>query len=492
MDGWSFLLDGQNVSQWQCTNADHFATEGYLMLRSVLTFDQFNAPYYAYLCLRMARLTDHSFRYYIEAPEQVKIGRARYLIAPSGTYSLKTEMCYQQFGSEGSEYEVLIRSGAEGSAAVSCPWVFLGEYDYTHETSGGVVTCTGSGDTWDTCSDNTLMTFDLNACATKVAYSDTSTVTCVDTVPSGGDNYVTVYNSGTTDGVNTFQFACFAVSDDKTAASVAPSFCRKSMSSASFPTDANGNLIGAKITITNIIVSCPDLAAPAGGTVNIVTDGATTTASYECAPEYALYGDAERTCMGDDTWTGDSPSCKCIAPDPLLNGNVTVSGDGDVATYTCDVGFVLKGDQNRYCSTEGYSWNGTEPTCDTCSPLTTLSFGSISLTSEGGTTVASFSCDVGYSLDGVTSVSCQLDGTWSDTLPGCVECGALTTPNLASLSMSTNGSNTLTTFTCQTGYDVSGEATLACASDGSWSGNEPACGTLFKLKHSHLQSLNNN
>ena len=37
----------------------------------------------------------------------------------------------------------------------------------------------------------------------------TNSVKCIDTVPAGSDNFITVYNSGGFDGTNTFQFACF-------------------------------------------------------------------------------------------------------------------------------------------------------------------------------------------------------------------------------------------------------------------------------------------
>ena len=42
------------------------------------------------------------------------------------------------------------------------------------------------------------------------------------------------------------------------------------------------------------------------------------------------------------------------------NGEVT--SDGLTATYTCDEGFSLMGDQVRQCSSEG-EWSGEEPTC---------------------------------------------------------------------------------------------------------------------------------
>jgi len=56
-------------------------------------------------------------------------------------------------------------------------------------------------------------------------------------------------------------------------------------------------------------------------------------------------------------------AAECIAPDAPTNGSVSVSADGNQATYSCNLGYVLKGNAERWCSTEGYSWNGTAPTC---------------------------------------------------------------------------------------------------------------------------------
>ena len=47
------------------------------------------------------------------------------------------------------------------------------------------------------------------------------------------------------------------------------------------------------------------------------------------------------------------------------NGVVSWTGlsPGDVATYTCDLGFILVGDVTRICTDNG-TWSGEEPTCE--------------------------------------------------------------------------------------------------------------------------------
>ena len=54
----------------------------------------------------------------------------------------------------------------------------------------------------------------------------------------------------------------------------------------------------------------------------------------------------------------------CIELSNPDNGNVTWTGltNGSTATYTCDSGYQLTGDQIRTCSSTGV-WSGQEPSC---------------------------------------------------------------------------------------------------------------------------------
>jgi len=84
---------------------------------------------------------------------------------------------------------------------------------------------------------------------------------------------------------------------------------------------------------------------------------------------------------------------------------------------------TLKG--SSLTKTWGRVWliqsHGLFPISETCSTLSTLPSGNITLSTRAGTTVATFSCHVGYSLKGPGSVLCLEDGTWSDSLPSCGE-----------------------------------------------------------------------
>ena len=55
----------------------------------------------------------------------------------------------------------------------------------------------------------------------------------------------------------------------------------------------------------------------------------------------------------------------CPALPDIDNGVVSWTGlsPGDVATYTCDSGFIIVGDPTRNCTNIG-TWSGEEPTCE--------------------------------------------------------------------------------------------------------------------------------
>ncbi|XP_052281193.1 uncharacterized protein LOC127878702 [Dreissena polymorpha] len=121
-------------------------------------------------------------------------------------------------------------------------------------------TCLAPGDTWNMCADKKKMSFDLVSCSTKVAYASVA-VSCIDSVPGTAETYVTVYNGGAVDNSTLFQFACFALSNDMTKASVAPGYCRKSQTSSSWPIDvATNNEIGGTLDVTNTYETCREYA----------------------------------------------------------------------------------------------------------------------------------------------------------------------------------------------------------------------------------------
>ena len=51
----------------------------------------------------------------------------------------------------------------------------------------------------------------------------------------------------------------------------------------------------------------------------------------------------------------------CNSPPVPQHGSMTANGSH--ATYTCQIGYSLNGDPVRTCATDGTGWSGSEPVC---------------------------------------------------------------------------------------------------------------------------------
>ncbi|WAQ98671.1 SVEP1-like protein [Mya arenaria] len=222
-------------------------------------------------------------------------------------------------------------------------------------------------------------------------------------------------------------------------------------------------------------VQCPDLEVPASGNFTLSTDGKTTRASFTCADGYDLVGASTSTCRKDRIWIDDVPTCACTTPAAPENG--AVNADGQTITYTCDVGYTMTGNDSGVCGSDGSGWSVETPSCVQCTPLTNLTYGSISYTSDGQTTVATFSCDAGSTLSGLTTFSCDTSGAWEFEEPECVSCPALPALSVSTgnVTVTSDGEVTTATYQCPDGYVVSGDTNLTCGADGVWSTEPSDC-----------------
>merc|ERR1712002_989707 len=110
--------------------------------------------------------------------------------------------------------------------------------------------------------------------------------------------------------------------------------------------------------------------------------------------------------------------------------------------YSCDAGFVLKGNRNLYCY-QG-EWTAFAPTCEAvmCPALVPPTDGSVTYDDIAPRnqidSIAEFSCDDNFLLEGESSVVCLPDGSWSEQAPHCVEkftsCKAIKTADANSVS----------------------------------------------------------
>ena len=133
----------------------------------------------------------------------------------------------------------------------------------------------------------------------------------------------------------------------------------------------------------------------------------------------------------------------------VTNGTVDTSSGTTfmmTATYTCNNGYTLTGDTTRMCGAGG-SWTLMEPTC------------------------------VGmYSRWLSCPHECRI-------CPSVVDCGPLTDPsNGMAVNTPTTTFESTATYSCNTGYTLTGNMTRTCQAKGDWSGSAPTCdSTLSSL-----------
>ena len=148
---------------------------------------------------------------------------------------------------------------------------------------------------------------------------------------------------------------------------------------------------------------CPDLVPPPNGAISYSPDNGGpfreigTIATHSCAEGFFLVGAETRECVSGGVFDGTAPSCEgmdgfeifgalnaslfntaivCAELQEIENGAISYAPDsegpvydlGTVATYTCDEGFELIGEDSRTCEdvSNGPSgeFTGTAPTCE--------------------------------------------------------------------------------------------------------------------------------
>ncbi|XP_064386173.1 uncharacterized protein LOC135334783 [Halichondria panicea] len=183
----------------------------------------------------------------------------------------------------------------------------------------------------------------------------------------------------------------------------------------------------------------------------------------------------------------------CPTLSPLSNGTISYDADTNMATYTCDPGYAVTTISSITCNDVTMMWSSTvRPTCElsttTCSDLTAPTNGMIGYNAETMNTrpvntVATFTCKTGYTVTGDMTRTCGADGVWSGTNPTCtpVDCGPLTDPTNGMITLSTTTFESTATYSCNTGYNIVGSVIRTCGASitsgptGVWSPAAPVC-----------------
>ncbi|CAK8674354.1 unnamed protein product [Clavelina lepadiformis] len=215
------------------------------------------------------------------------------------------------------------------------------------------------------------------------------------------------------------------------------------------------------------------------------------TITYSCGRRYRLVGISRATCQEDRTFTSPPPRCDEITcPRRTTPAEATPSSlksrwlVDDVLSYTCDVGYDLRGNPSSTCLVIG-RWSNALPNCrirrcvhrDVPQHSTANPNKSQWVYGDRVT----YTCDRGYELSGSAESRCTSSGRWSDPLSTCTirSCEHPTPPrNVDKIrpanKMSWVYEDTIT-YGYSRGYRLNGARTLSCTEDGTWSHPVPTC-----------------
>ncbi|XP_013383226.1 sushi, von Willebrand factor type A, EGF and pentraxin domain-containing protein 1 [Lingula anatina] len=176
---------------------------------------------------------------------------------------------------------------------------------------------------------------------------------------------------------------------------------------------------------------CKDCEIPPfipNGSVEWTGTATFSSATYSCDVGYELKGTGTRRCQVYSEWDGEAPRCEkvsCGFPGMIPNGYIAGSWYtyGNFAQYVCVHRYKLVGNATIYCNEHGV-WEGNQPICELvlCKlPKIPDMVEALERKEEYRPgDVARFYCNPGYMLKGPTSVHCDDDGSWDVELPSCV------------------------------------------------------------------------
>ncbi|CAH2318621.1 Hypothetical predicted protein [Pelobates cultripes] len=211
--------------------------------------------------------------------------------------------------------------------------------------------------------------------------------------------------------------------------------------------------------------------------------------NFTCNPGFLLVGADSISCMTTGIWSSAEPECKvqvCPVPNSVSNGTFDLKKTQyiyqDSVKYTCNAGFILVGVDTISCTATG-TWSSAAPQCkvQVCSVPNSVSNGSFGLTKTQYIYQDSvkYTCNPGFTLVGVDTLYCTATGTWSSAAP---QCNVLVCPGTHSISNGTfspkktqYGYQEFVKYTCDPGFTLVGVDSIFCTSKGNWSSAEPQC-----------------
>jgi hypothetical protein len=180
---------------------------------------------------------------------------------------------------------------------------------------------------------------------------------------------------------------------------------------------------------------------------------------------------------GGATETGGSTASGGV---PTATGGTYGNAGGSVSTTggTSSTGGIAIATGGMMAGTGGQSTGGnTTATAAECEQPADPDHGSVSMPSLVVSSVATYACNVGYQLQGLSQRTCQASLIWSGTAPICVpvDCGALAAPTNGTVDAPITTYLSTASYACTGSATLTGNPTRSCLAAGTWSGAAPVC-----------------
>ena len=203
---------------------------------------------------------------------------------------------------------------------------------------------------------------------------------------------------------------------------------------------------------------------------------------YNCSIGYKLKGSGTIKCPLSRLWPRPLTCTivECGHPGAPVNGYSI--GEyftyGSKVIFSCDIGYELKGNETALCQANG-QWSSHIPLCliIDCPDPGIPTNGQRNSSNFSYCASISFTCNTGYELSGNSVIVCEGNKKWSGLLPTCniTYCNDPGVPENGSATRSNFAYGTIVSFQCNIGYELSGSTNITCQADNNWDNNLPMC-----------------
>nr|XP_033465702.1 sushi, von Willebrand factor type A, EGF and pentraxin domain-containing protein 1 isoform X2 [Epinephelus lanceolatus] len=212
--------------------------------------------------------------------------------------------------------------------------------------------------------------------------------------------------------------------------------------------------------------------------------------AYSCDKGFLIRGEKRRTCKADGEWGGALPICvpvSCPPPPSLKNGYIQGRGRftfNSKVTYACNAGFRLLGRPERVCQANRQWTNNDPPTCVllTCDPPPDIIHGHYKGSEFQVGRKVQYVCNEGYELVGDAIWTCLKYGRWDKSRrPRCspVQCPEPPLEENHLVLKGLDSESGTVELSCEDGYVLEGARILRCTPSQEWNDTFPVCKQVF-------------